>query len=451
MQYFPPEIKERIIDGLANHDPVLTIALAMSCREFYDIIAVRYRGRIRRGNDRINGIAAALFTRGCHKLAIYYVTYPNTGSEGLGTIYPKIISHGSPQLLDVFIRGIIPKYIKNWPDFIGPTFISLPNFKVIKRRCDELGYNITNTSLINLIKKGCIKVAMWALDQIMKREYEINLAHVLLERGHSKLIRKLMSVNADLFLGDGAITAAMKGNCEREIFDLLYGLGAQCGCHTIDNAITRKIRPETLTTVLEYSNEIHHHTERAILNTLNPDLMYVVLSQRPITTEMLSCSSNAIKKITYTTPLIVLLCDRIIDNNEILHYIISKFNIEYLKIVLHFLSINKPLDFNQIKRNTTYLEKLISQQAENNITDKEKSKIWLLYTYRFAVPSTIINLMHRYDSIILAQIVCERREIPPFRLLVVSKVGSKIRAYYGDICSKLSPITAMTSSVNMMA
>lgn len=448
MQACPRDIKEQIIAILAAKNVVLTIALAMTNVEFYRIIAAKYRALIRSKHTIWNSITADLYTNGCIKLAVYYARYPANDTSGLGSIYPDIITKGSPQILDKFMRSIMPKYLKSWPVFGDSNCLSIswPNFKVIKQICDELKYNITNTSLSNLLKKGHRKVAMWALDQIMKREYGFEIAKILLERGDSKLIRKLMAENTGLFLLDGAITAALKGNCEREIFDLLYGLGATTNCHDIDNAINSKLRNETLQIVLEYISNLHDHTQRSILNSLNVELMRTFMALKPLSNVALDCNKSAKRKIVETPELLQILCDQIIADHAKLHTIIGKFTIDDLKVILDYLRVNKTLDFMEIKRDVKFIETALMISDEINATDKSKSKIWLLHTYRFTLPSNLTQLMHKYDNIILAEIVCEQRKIAPLDLLCAAKVGSKIRAHYGDICSKLTAIAATTAS-----
>ncbi|QJX73946.1 hypothetical protein F-E9_173 [Faustovirus] len=450
MQYFPFEIKERITDYVAGNTPVLTIALGQTNHEFNYIVSAKYKAAIRRECGHFNSLAASLYTAGCHKLAFHYISYTRTESDGLGVIYNKIFSHGSTQLVEQFIRGIMPKYLRSWPELTGFSFIPYANFRVIKRRCDELNIRINDNILIRLVRVGCNKLAKWALEQLLSREYDKTLACNLLERGNTALIRRLMAVNMELFLGEGAIKWAIKGNCDREIFDLLYGLGAEHDCHTIDNTISYIKTPEMMNLLLEYNENIHGHTEQSILNTCNVPIIEAFMRRRDISMEALDCSKTAFTAITTAPSLLPLLCRQLIASHVKMLKIINKCAIEHLRAIFDYLWLHHRMEYNVLRSMPLFLAHVLENRTEATITDKSKSKVWLLYTYQFAVPNDLIKLMHKHDNIILAGIVLEKYGRSPLELLVSTEVGSKLRAYYSDLCSKLTPLLATKAGSSQM-
>lgn len=444
MQYFPADIKRKIVDDLAKGGAVFTIALGQTDRAFHAIVVAKYRAEIRKRNRHTNMLAAELFTLGCHKLSLYYANYTRRASDGLGSIFGAIFAAASPQLIEQFLRGIIPKYLTTFPGLSADKPISFANFKAIKRVCDPLGLQPNIITLTNLVKCGCNKLAKWALARVMREEYDTSLAHTLLKRGNTSLIRTLMAANMDLFLGAGAITAAIEGNCEREIFDLLYGLGVHQNCHDIDNAVSKIKNPDVLTCAIEYSNEFHDHTQRAILNTKRAYLIEAFLQTGKFTAVALGCNLSAIEYMIRTPSILRLLAPRLLGSCDSMTKIISVCAIDTLEILLKYMRDNRPLDFAAVRRVPQYMTSLLNNAAELAVRDTAKSKIWLLHTYRFTLPNDIIQLMHKHDSLMLARIVSEQQEIPPLLLLTTSKPGSRIRMYYGDICSKLTMLSAST-------
>ncbi|AIB51859.1 hypothetical protein PRJ_Fausto_00146 [Faustovirus] len=441
MDLIPHEIKHTLVDKVANGYPLLAISLGVVNREFNEIVKLKYHPFVKAEFKNYNQIASELIKLGHYKLALYFIKRPHR-SDHLGPVYTRLIESGSPKLLDQFIGSIFGRYLSGFHPLSDIKYISMANLKVLtKWFWRDNNKNISFDALKNIIRKGCNKAAEWALKETLKRVYDESLATTVLSRGNSKLIKRLIYTNYKLFTKSGTISAAVGGNCDREIFEILYGIGAPKDCHDVDNAVKSLKRAETLQAVIEMGDTLHDHTQEKILNTLNRDFINILLLNDQTYLTKVIDSKKVIDLIFNDNNLLLTLCGLIVRKNN-LGYVIEKLDIKRIRVVFEILGKDYVKIFDKFKANSEFIYKMIKYES-NSVYDPANSKVQLLYESGFTLPSNMFDLAIKYDNIVTACIWMKTSKVSPLRMVTLSPLGSKLRVWFADLCSKMTPITAL--------
>ncbi|SME64818.1 Hypothetical protein FSTVST1_138 [Faustovirus ST1] len=440
MDLIPHEIKHTLVDKVANGYPLLVISLGVVNREFNEIVKLKYHPFIKAGCKNYNQIASELVKLGHYKLGLYFIKRPHR-SDYLGQVYTRLIESAAPNLLDEFIGSIIGRYLNGFHGLGDIKYISMANLKVLtKWFWRDNNKNISFDALKNIIKKGCNKAAEWALKETLKRAYDESLAITVLSRGNSKLIKRLIHINYKLFTKSGTLSAAVSGNCDREIFEILYGIGAPRDCHDIDNAVKSLKRVETLQAVIDMGDTLHDHTQEKILNTLNREFINILLLNDQTYLTKVIDSKKVVDFIFTDNNLVLTLCGLLVRKNN-LSYVVEKLDTKRISVIFEILSKDYTKIFDKCKANSEFIYKIIKYES-NSVYDPANSKVQLLYDSGFVLPNNMFDLAIKYDNIVAAVIWMKTSKVSPLRMVTLSPLGSKLRVWFANLCSKMTPMLA---------